>query len=503
MVLREKFRLGIMKCSSFASLYSLCISISESVILENMPEAKRQRLPSGDLGLQDINNLIRSKIEDVFKSQLDGLYRNIEANIRGKVSHIKMLENQIKTQRSDMSLIGQKISFLEKELLTKVSHNSDLEAKIKVLENREKNSPLQKELKSRNMEIKRLNKELAKKTQEILQLKDDTVLITKRDSFLKHIIVREMKRVKILEKEMEILEKEMEILKDNDTINKDIENELESLMNNDNIVDVGKTADTNHGDPPNRDDSIAEEEDDIADRDGEVEEKDDDLEEEQEDDHNFLEEDDGNTSQEDEDCDIPREELEDANISQEENNDGNISSLEECGGKTSEENVSEAHDSEEYNTVTEDEEENIGRDDEHEDLLEHDDGAQTASSYHPEDDVDTFSDDEDADDRISEAGDENSQEDGITENNEHHTDTELSLSENVPGIEKNNSDSHVDSSNMRIKDEPMEEEEEEEAAAQTPLSLPTLEVREPTPSELLMKETSLDELLANVESFLF
>jgi len=149
--------------------------------------------------------------------------------------------------------------------------------------------------------------------------------------------------------------------------------------------------------------------------------------------------------------------------------------------------------------VTEDEEENIGRDDEDEDLLEHDDGAQTASSCHPEDDVDTFSEDEDADDRISEAGDENSQED----DNEHHTDTELSLSENVPGIETNNSDSHVDSSNMRIKDEPMEEEEEEWAAAQTPLSLPTLEVREPTPSELLMKETSLDELLANVESFLF
>ena len=75
------------------------------------------------------------------------------------------------------------------------------------------------------------------------------------------------------------------------------------------------------------------------------------------------------------------------------------------------------------------------------------------------------------------------------------------MSEYVPGIETNNSDSNVDSSNMRIKDEPMEKEEE--AAAQTPRSLPTLEVREPTPSELLMKETSLDQLLANVESFLF
>ena len=467
-----------------------------------MPQAKRQRLPSGDSGLQDINNLIRSKIEDVFKSQLDGLYRNIDGNIRGKAAHIKMLENQIKTERSDMSLIGQKISFLEKELLTKVSHNSGLEAKIKVLENREKNSPLKKELKSRDLEIKRLNKELEKKTKEILQLKDDTVLITKRDSFLKHIIVREMKRVKILEKEMEILEKEMEILKDNDTINKDIENELESLMNSDNVVDVGKTTDINDGDHPNRDDSIAEEEeeDDIADRDGEVAEIENDLEEVQEDDHNIPEEEDGNVSQEDEDCDIPREELEDANISQEENNDGNIPNLEESGGNSSEENVTQAHDSE-YDTMAEDEEENIDRGDEDEDLLEHDDGAQTASPYHPEDDADTFSDNEDADDRISEAGEENSQEDGVTENNENHTDTELSLSEYVPGIETNNPDSNVDSSNMRIKDEPMEEEEG--AAAQTPLSLPTLEVRERTPSELLMKETSLDQLLANVESFLF
>ena len=74
-----------------------------------MPHAKRQRLPSGDPGLQDINNLIRSKIEDVFKSQLDGLYRNIEANITGKSAHIKKLEDQIKKEKSDMSVIGQKI----------------------------------------------------------------------------------------------------------------------------------------------------------------------------------------------------------------------------------------------------------------------------------------------------------------------------------------------------------------------------------------------------------
>lgn len=33
---------------------------------------------------------------------------------------------------------------------------------------------------------------------------------------------------------------------------------------------------------------------------------------------------------------------------------------------------------------------NIDRGDEDEDLLEHDDGAQTASPYHPEDDADTF-----------------------------------------------------------------------------------------------------------------
>ena len=47
------------------------------------------------------------------------------------------------------------------------------------------------------------------------------------------------------------------------------------------------------------------------------------------------------------------------------------------------------------------------------------------------------------------------------------------------------------------------EEEGEESAAQAPPSLPTLEMRELTPSELLLKETSLDELLANVQSFLF
>ena len=78
---------------------------------------------------------------------------------------------------------------------------------------------------------------------------------------------------------------------------------------------------------------------------------------------------------------------------------------------------------------------------------DNDHGAQITSSDQPEDDADTFSDEEDSDDRISEADDENSQ-DGITEN-ENLTDTDLSMSENVPGI---------DSSNMRIKDEPMEEE---------------------------------------------
>ena len=194
-----------------------------------MPQEKRQRRLSGDQGLQDLNNPIRSKIEDIFKREI-----------------------------------------------------KRLRTKIDILELRETNSPLHKELEN--------------KTKEILHL-------IKRDSFLKLIIVREMKRVKILENEIKIL-------KDIGTFNKDIEKELESLMNSDN-----------------------------------------------------------------------------------------------------------------------------------------DHGAQITSSDQPEDDADTFSDEEDSDDRISEADDENSQ-DGITEN-ENQTDTDLSMSENVPGI---------DSSNMRIKDEPMEEE---------------------------------------------
>ena len=136
-----------------------------------MPKAKRQRLPSGDQELEDINVL------DVFKREI-----------------------------------------------------KRLRTKIEVLELREKNSPLHKELEN--------------KTQEILHL-------IKRDSFLKHIIVREMKRVKILEKEIEIL-------KDNGTINKDIEKELESLMNSDN--DHGAQIDSSQQ-PENDADTFSDEED--------------------------------------------------------------------------------------------------------------------------------------------------------------------------------------------------------------------------------------------------
>ena len=55
-----------------------------------MRQAKIQRRPSG--GSEDINSLIRSKIEDVFKSQLDGLYRIIKSTIRGQADQIKKLE---------------------------------------------------------------------------------------------------------------------------------------------------------------------------------------------------------------------------------------------------------------------------------------------------------------------------------------------------------------------------------------------------------------------------
>merc|ERR1712024_273825 len=102
-------------------------------------------------------------------------------------------------------------------------------------------------------------------------------------------------------------------------------------------------------------------------------------------------------------------------------------------GNAYEENMTEGQDSENYENMEEDEEENIDRDNTDDDdggLLEHGIGA---FSDQPEDDADTFSDDEDSDDRISEPDDENSQ-DGITEN-ENQTEPELSLSENVAGIE--------------------------------------------------------------------
>ena len=46
---------------------------------------------------------------------------------------------------------------------------------------------------------------------------------------------------------------------------------------------------------------------------------------------------------------------------------------------------------------------------------------------------------------------------------------------------------------------------EETIAVEGALSLQTLETREQTqtPTQLLLKETSLDQLLSNVESFLF
>ena len=210
-----------------------------------MPLAKRQRSDSGR-GVVDINNQIR----DVIKSQVDGLRRELEANIRGKTDHIEKLEMQVEKETnilwSNLNSKDEKISLLGKELEAKNSQIKGLMSSIEILELREKNSPLQKELESKNSEIRGLKssiellkiresnsplkKELEFKTSEINHLKNDILLIAKRDSFLKSILVREMKRVKILEKEMEILEKEIEILKDNNVINKDIEDELESLM---------------------------------------------------------------------------------------------------------------------------------------------------------------------------------------------------------------------------------------------------------------------------------
>ena len=70
-----------------------------------MRQAKIQRRPAGGSG--DINNLVKSRIEDVIKSQLDGLYQSIQSNIRGKAGQIKKLENQVKIERSDLSSINE------------------------------------------------------------------------------------------------------------------------------------------------------------------------------------------------------------------------------------------------------------------------------------------------------------------------------------------------------------------------------------------------------------
>ena len=458
-----------------------------------MPLAKRQRSDSGR-GVVDINNQIR----DVIKSQVDGLRRELEANIRGKTDHIEKLEKQVEKETnilwSNLNSKDEKISLLRKELEAKNSQIKGLMSSIEILELREKNSPLQKELESKNSEIRGLKssiellkiresnsplkKELEFKTSEINHLKNDILLIAKRDSFLKSILVREMKRVKILEKEMEILEKEIEILKDNNVINKDIEDELESLMKD---TVVGKTTEIMNQGNPNRDDNITEKEEDMA--------------------YISQEEGEDNVSEKSESS------FEEGNISEEnvvttEEDNETIIEEEEASDREDEDNITDENVDKEY---LQDNETITGEDNDEEYLIKSDKQNELSKGYQPRDNTHEQNDE---DDRISDF-DENSQ-DNIADHTvsqanihallEDGSDEEpSSLNENIPIPESNGG-----SSNIRIKDEHIEMVEET-IAVEAALSLQTLETREQTqtPTQLLLKETSLDQLLSNVESFLF
>ena len=90
-----------------------------------MPLAKRQRSDSGR-GVVDINNQIR----DVIKSQVDGLRRELEANIRGKTDHIEKLEMQVEKETnilwSNLNSKDEKISLLWKGKMYRHSREAAL-----------------------------------------------------------------------------------------------------------------------------------------------------------------------------------------------------------------------------------------------------------------------------------------------------------------------------------------------------------------------------------------